>query len=85
MLGSCATPGTTSLLHHPTPCSSVSQKSLNKLVGSSSGYIESLPKPVQRRIDFIRDIEDERSELEDQYLEEKRALEQKYAKLYGKW
>ncbi|GAB4823465.1 hypothetical protein N2152v2_010511 [Parachlorella kessleri] len=58
------------------------QKSLNKLVGASSGYIESLPKPVQRRIAFISDIEDERNELEDQYLEERRALEQKYAKLY---
>jgi nucleosome assembly protein 1-like 1 len=59
------------------------QKSLGRLVGSSSGYIESLPKPVQRRIEYVRGIEEERGELEEQYLAERRVLEQKYAKLYG--
>lgn len=54
-------------------------------MGTSSGYIESLPKPVQRRIEYLRGVEEERNELEEQFQEERRALEQKYAKLYGGW
>lgn len=53
------------------------------MVGRSSGYIESLPAAVQRRLEFVRGVEEERGELEEQYRAERRALEEKYEKLYG--
>jgi nucleosome assembly protein 1-like 1 len=51
---------------------------LGKLVGRSSGYIESLPAPVRRRITGLRGVQKEHSKLEAQFQEEVLQLEKKY-------
>ncbi|KAF8539256.1 putative nucleosome assembly protein [Trichophaea hybrida] len=51
---------------------------LGKLVGRSSGYIESLPTPVRRRITGLRGVQKEHSKLEAQFQEEVLQLEKKY-------
>ncbi|CCX12008.1 Similar to Putative nucleosome assembly protein C364.06; acc. no. O59797 [Pyronema omphalodes CBS 100304] len=51
---------------------------LGKLVGRSSGYIESLPENVQRRISGLRGVQKEHSKLEAQFQEEVLQLEKKY-------
>lgn len=51
---------------------------LGKLVGRSSGYIESLPEPVRRRISGLRGVQKEHSKLEAQFQEEVLQLEKKY-------
>lgn len=51
---------------------------LGKLVGRSSGYIESLSAPVRRRITGLRGVQKEHSKLEAQFQEEVLQLEKKY-------
>ncbi|TGZ81073.1 NAP-domain-containing protein [Ascodesmis nigricans] len=51
---------------------------LGRLVGRSSGYIESLPPNVRRRIDGLRGVQKEHSKLEAQFQEEVLQLEKKY-------
>jgi nucleosome assembly protein 1-like 1 len=51
---------------------------LNGLVGRSSGYIESLPPVVRRRISGLKGIQQEHSKLEVQLQEEVLELEKKY-------
>src|SRR5262249_3209360 len=62
---------------HPQLVSMIEGK-LGKLVGRSSGYIESLPAPVRRRITGLRGIQKEHSKLEAQFQEEVLQLEKKY-------
>jgi nucleosome assembly protein 1-like 1 len=57
------------------------QRGLARMVGSSSGYIESLPAPVRARIDHLENLQEEYDILEDQMEEEMRAIEEKYHKL----
>lgn len=59
------------------------QRSLNKMVGQSSGYVESLPAPVRTRIEYLAELDGERAELYERYREERRALEEKYDRLYA--
>ena len=56
-------------LHAPCCCAAAPavQRSLNKMVGQSSGYIESLPAPVQKRIEYLKELDGERAELFDRY------------------
>lgn len=54
------------------------QGRLGSLVGQSSGYIESLPAPVRRRVAGLKGIQKEHSKLEAQHQEEVLALEKKY-------
>ncbi|KAJ2900186.1 nucleosome assembly protein [Zalerion maritima] len=54
------------------------QGRLGSLVGRSSGYIESLPTPVRRRISGLKGIQKEHSKLEAQFQEEVLQLEKKY-------
>lgn len=54
------------------------QGRLGSLVGRSSGYIESLPTPVRRRIAGLKGIQKEHSKLEAQFQEEVLQLEKKY-------
>lgn len=51
---------------------------LGKLVGRSSGYIESLPASVRHRITGLRGVQKEHSKLEAQFQEEVLQLEKKY-------
>jgi nucleosome assembly protein 1-like 1 len=61
---------------------SMLQGKLDTLVGRSSGYVESLPPAVQRRINGLKYLQSKHSELEIQFQEEVLALEKKYLELY---
>lgn len=54
------------------------QGRLGTLVGQSSGYIESLPAPVRRRVAGLKGIQKEHSKLEAEFQEEVLQLEKKY-------
>lgn len=67
---------------------SMMQNKLSGLVGKSSGYIESLPAPVRKRVAGLKGVQKEHSKLEAEFQEEVLALEKKffakYAPLYEK-
>lgn len=54
------------------------QGRLGSLIGRSSGYIESLPAPVKRRVSGLKGIQKEHSKLEAEFQEEVLQLEKKY-------
>jgi nucleosome assembly protein 1-like 1 len=54
------------------------QGRLGSLVGQSSGYVESLPAPVRRRVAGLKGIQQEHSKLEAEFQEEVLQLEKKY-------
>jgi len=58
------------------------QGKLSTLVGRSSGYIESLPAPVRRRIDGLKGIQKDHTKLEAAFHEEVLELEKKYFALF---
>ncbi|BCS03879.1 histone chaperone NAP1 [Aspergillus luchuensis] len=57
---------------------SMIQGKLGSLVGRSSGYIESLPVSVRRRVAGLKGIQKEHAKLEAQFQEEVLELEKKY-------
>ncbi|KAH8702642.1 hypothetical protein BGW36DRAFT_121404 [Talaromyces proteolyticus] len=57
---------------------SLIQGRLGSLVGRSSGYIESLPLPVRRRVAGLKGIQKEHAKLEAEFQEEVLQLEKKY-------
>ncbi|KAE8348451.1 hypothetical protein BDV28DRAFT_143441 [Aspergillus coremiiformis] len=57
---------------------SMIQGKLGSLVGRSSGYIESLPTPVRRRVAGLKGIQKEHAKLEAKFQEEVLELEKKY-------
>ncbi|KAK3951245.1 hypothetical protein QBC32DRAFT_344501 [Pseudoneurospora amorphoporcata] len=57
---------------------SLIQGRLGSLVGRSSGYIESLPADVKRRVAGLKGIQKEHSKLEAEFQEEVLQLEKKY-------
>lgn len=58
------------------------QDKLNKLIGRSSGYIESLPLAVRRRVAGLNGIQKEHTKLEAEFQEEVLELEKKYFKRF---
>lgn len=58
------------------------QGKLGDLVGRSSGYIESLPEPVRRRINGLKGVQAEHAKLEAKFQEEILALEKRYLQEY---
>ncbi|KAF4551584.1 putative nucleosome assembly protein [Elsinoe fawcettii] len=62
---------------------SLMQNKLGSLVGKSSGYIESLPAPVRRRVAGLKGIQKEHSKLEAEFQEEVLALEKKFFAKYS--
>lgn len=54
------------------------QGRLGSLIGQSSGYIESLPAPVRRRVAGLRAVQKDHSKLEAEFQEEVLQLEKKY-------
>lgn len=54
------------------------QGKLGSLVGRSSGYIESLPAPVRRRVAGLKGVQKEQAKLEAEFQEEVLQLEKKY-------
>lgn len=57
---------------------SLIQGRLGTLIGRSSGYIESLPAEVKRRVAGLKSIQKEHSKLEAEFQEEVLQLEKKY-------
>ncbi|KXL50800.1 hypothetical protein M433DRAFT_151082 [Acidomyces richmondensis BFW] len=57
---------------------SMMQNKLQGLVGRSSGYVESLPAPVRRRVDGLKGIQKEHSKLEAEFQEEVLQLEKRF-------
>jgi nucleosome assembly protein 1-like 1 len=57
---------------------SMMQAKLGTLVGRSSGYIESLPASVRRRVAGLKGIQKDHSKLEAEFQEEVLQLEKKY-------
>jgi nucleosome assembly protein 1-like 1 len=57
---------------------SMIQGKLGGLVGKSSGYIESLPAPVRKRVAGLKGVQKEHAKLEAQFQEEVLELEKKY-------
>ena len=58
------------------------QAKLSSMVGASSGYLDTLPKPVRNRIAFLGALQEEHDALLDQFHLERQALEAKYRALY---
>lgn len=58
---------------------SLIQDKLSSLVGRSSGYIESLPASVRRRVAGLKGVQKEHAKLEIAFQEEVLELEKKYA------
>jgi nucleosome assembly protein 1-like 1 len=54
------------------------QGKLGSLVGRSSGYVESLPAPVRRRVAGLKGVQKEHAKLEAEFQEEVLELEKKY-------
>ncbi|XP_076450592.1 nucleosome assembly protein 1-like 1 isoform X3 [Babylonia areolata] len=59
------------------------QDKLGSIIGTPSGYIESLPKVVKRRIKALKKLQNEAIQLEAQFYREVHTLECKYAAQYG--
>ncbi|EED18421.1 nucleosome assembly protein Nap1, putative [Talaromyces stipitatus ATCC 10500] len=57
---------------------SMIQGRLGSLIGRSSGYIESLPLPVRRRVAGLKGIQKDHAKLEAEFQEEVLQLEKKY-------
>jgi nucleosome assembly protein 1-like 1 len=58
------------------------QGKLGTLIGKSSGYIESLPPVVRKRVSGLKGIQKEHAKLETQFQEEVLELEKKYFKKF---
>ena len=54
------------------------QSKLSSLVGKSSGYVESLPAPIRRRVTGLKGIQKDHAKLEAEFQEEVLQLEKKY-------
>ncbi|GFO01239.1 nucleosome assembly protein 1-like 1 [Plakobranchus ocellatus] len=59
------------------------QDKLNSIVGTPSGYIQSLPKEVKRRIKALKKLQNEVINVEAEFYKEVNALELKYAPKYS--
>ncbi|XP_059168530.1 nucleosome assembly protein 1-like 1 isoform X2 [Physella acuta] len=59
------------------------QDKLCSIVGSPSGYIQSLPKEVKRRIKALKKLQNEVINVEAEFYKEVNALELKYAPKYS--
>ncbi|XP_043192027.1 nucleosome assembly protein 1-like 1-B [Amphibalanus amphitrite] len=72
---------TAQLMRNPQVLAAL-QGRLDGMVGSPSGYIESLPKVVKRRIKALKNLQLKATNIEAAFYEEVHALECKYHKLY---
>ena len=61
---------------------SMIQGKLGSLVGRSSGYIESLPPAVRRRVAGLKGVQKEHTKIEGEFQEEVLQLEKKYFAKY---
>ncbi|MCJ1337446.1 hypothetical protein MMC09_002728 [Bachmanniomyces sp. S44760] len=70
--------GAASLFAQNPKLVSMIQGKLGSLVGRSSGYIESLPTPVRRRVAGLKGVQKEHAKLEAEFQEEVLQLEKKF-------
>jgi len=61
------------------------EKALGNLVGTSSGFLESLPGPVKARISYLEELQDEYNRLEEELEEQMKELEMKYKPFFGRF
>jgi nucleosome assembly protein 1-like 1 len=61
---------------------SMMEAKLGRLIGKSSGYVESLPAPVRRRVTGLKGIQKDHAKLEAEFQEEVLQLEKKYFAKY---
>ena len=59
------------------------QEKLNSMMGKSSGFIETLPRQMRARIEFLRELQDKHDDVAEDYSKELKALREKYEGLYG--
>ncbi|KAJ2470395.1 histone chaperone [Coemansia sp. RSA 2322] len=59
------------------------QGRLGSLIGASSGYVESLPKAVRERVDVLKYLQQQHTDIDQQMHLEIYELEKKYNKLYS--
>ncbi|KAH0563180.1 hypothetical protein GP486_002256 [Trichoglossum hirsutum] len=69
---------TASILAQNPKLVSMMESKLGSLVGRSSGYIESLPASVRRRVAGLKGVQKEHAKLEAEFQEEVLELEKKY-------
>ena len=72
---------TEELMKNPALVAAVQEK-LNGLVGGVTGYLETLPESVKRRINALKNIQVECAKVEGKFYEEAHQLEMKYAELF---
>lgn len=72
---------TEELMKNPQLMAAV-QAQLNGLVGEGTGYIETLPKCVRRRINALKNIQVDFAKIEGKFYEEAHLLEMKYAEIF---
>lgn len=61
------------------------QRGLAKMIGTSSGFLESLPMPIKKRIEYLQELETDYDKLEVELDKEIAAIEAKYKALFGEW
>ncbi|KAJ8299685.1 hypothetical protein KUTeg_023745 [Tegillarca granosa] len=81
--GSAATFGLASQLMQNPQMLAAMQDRLGSLVGQNSGYVQSLPKSVKRRIKALKKVQFEATKIEADFYKEVHELECKYAAKYG--
>merc|ERR1712029_1098597 len=70
-----------SLLQDPNVMAALQGK-LSTMLGTNSGYIQSLPAPVKKRLKALKKIQFESTKIEAKFYEEVHKLECKYHELY---
>ncbi|GAB2293355.1 Nucleosome assembly protein 1.4 [Dionaea muscipula] len=55
---------------------------LQNLAGEHADVLESLTPKIRKRVEALRELQSQLDELEENFLEERKALEAKYQKLY---
>merc|ERR1719508_500317 len=70
-----------SLLKDPAVLAALQGK-LGSMVGASSGYIQSLPPPVKRRLKSLKKLQLESTRIEADFYKEVQELECRYQNLY---
>lgn len=73
--------GLSGLMQNPEVLAALQDK-LGSMVGGSSGYIQSLPKVVKRRLKALKKLQNDMVKIESKFYEEVHELECKYAVQY---
>lgn len=76
-----AHPTAAELIKNPALVAAIQAK-LNGLVGAPSGFMETLPECIKRRLNALKNIQVECAHLEGKFYEEAHQLEIKYAELF---